>query len=374
MRIVTITFSLFTFFALAACGNQGANDEAAADAGTDVTAPSSTATDTSMDNVVADVMAQADAELNQDETADDADVDPEAAWQRDMVDFGNEAYATRRRAILKIDDAVYLDQGQTAWLVRHEDDRVHFLFTLDQPDDFVLSITYNGDTAPMTVRGNTEADALIRNAMQGSGVDLSGLGTEYDMIRYMEDHDSYEIEDGVELTAYRAQLRPNVEGLRVTVYNENNPAAAHFEGLRFYDYNPDMVIDATFIPVEPFEPEVFQTSRGWYKQFYHVGDATFSVGGQTFTMPMYGFVTDPGEVEDMSGFFTDVNAGTETYGVGRYIDVTLEAGSFPPDHVTLDFNYAYNPNCARSSYYNCPYAEFDLPVAIRAGEMIPEGH
>ena len=44
------------------------------------------------------------------------------------------------------------------------------------------------------------------------------------------------------------------------------------------------------------------------------------------------------------------------------------------DSITLDFNYVYNPNCARSSFYNCPYAEFDIPVAIRAGEMIPTGH
>lgn len=365
MRILPIALSFLLALTLAACGNGGASSEEAASAETAaVDAP--------------DAMMDIDMpEVPTDETAaeeDAVDEDPRAAWQRDMVDYGNAAYATRDRAILKIDDAVYLDEGQTAWLVRHEDDRVHFLWTLEEPDNFVLSMSYTGDTAPMIVRGQTDADALIRQAMSDMDVDLPGLGIEYDMLRYHEDHDSYVIEDGVQLTAYPAQLEPGKTGLRATVFNDNNPAAAHFEGLRFYDYNPDMVIEASFTPLDEFVPTVFQTSRGWYKEFYHVGDATFSVDGQSFTMPMYGFVTDPAEVEDVSAFFTDANAGTETYGVGRYIDVELEAGSFPPATVTLDFNYAYNPNCARSSYYNCPVAEYDIPVAIRAGEMVPEGH
>lgn len=299
---------------------------------------------------------------------------PEAAWQEDMVDDGNHAYAGRERAILKIDDAIYIEEGQTAWLVRHESSRVQFSWTLEEPEMPVLSIAYSGDTAPMVVRGTSEADDLIRGALADMEIDMPGLGLDIDMMEYHQHSDSYVIEDGVQLTAYEAQLSLGETGLRATVYNENNPAAANFEGLRFYDYNPDLVIEAAFTPLDEFEPKVFQTSRGWYKQFYHVGNAIFSVGGETLEMPMYGFVIDPGEMDGMSAFFTDAEAGHETYGVGRYIDVEMEAGEFPPQTVTLDFNYAYNPNCARSSYYNCPYAEFDIPVAIRAGEMIPLDH
>jgi len=341
----------------------------------DDTAADVALTDTAMDDTAADVMANATAALES-ETAEDAmDEDPAAAWQRDMVEYGNNAYATRDRAILKIDDAVYFEEGQTAYLVRHEDERVHFLWSLEEPDAPVLSITYTGDTAPMVVRGQTEADDLIRAAMADMDMELEGLGLEYDMLTYHDEHASYVVEDGIQVTAYEAQLAPGETGLRVTVYNENNPIAANFEGLRFYDYDPEYVIEAAFTPLDAFEPKVFQTSRGWFKQFYHVGHATFSVGGETVTMPMYGFVTDPGEVEDISAFFTDAEAGHETYGVGRYIDVEMEAGDFPPETITLDFNYAYNPNCARSDYYNCPYAEFDIPVAVRAGEMIPlEAH
>jgi|GEM_PF-193576 len=370
MRKLTILLGALLFAALGACGDQSSSATEVAEADVpEVTAPQTDAGESAMGDAVADVMSAADGELA--EAEGPTEEDSRAAWQRDMVDYGNEAYSVRQRAILKIDDAIYLDEGEMAWLVRHEDERTHFLWTMEEPETFVLSITYTGDTAPMVVRGQSEADDLIRAAMESMDVELEGLGLEYDMLTYHDEHDSYTIEDGAELTAYPAQLRPNVTGLRATVFNQNHPEAANFEGLRFYDYDPELVIEAAFEPLETFEPTVFQTSRGWYKQFHHVGDAVFSVGGEDITMPMYGFTTDPAEVDAISAFFTDAESGIETYGVGRYMDVEMEAGDFPPEMVTLDFNYAYNPNCARSDYYNCPYAEFDIPVAIRAGEMIP---
>lgn len=70
--------------------------------------------------------------------------------------------------------------------------------------------------------------------------------------------------------------------------------------------------------------------------------------------------------------FQDVTSGSETYGAGRYLDVALEE-----DGTTeLDFNLAYNPSCAYSPRYDCPYPprgnRLDIPV--RAGEMVPFEH
>ncbi len=59
---------------------------------------------------------------------------------------------------------------------------------------------------------------------------------------------------------------------------------------------------------------------------------------------------------------------TETYGGGRYIDIRTAEG---PDVSVLDFNVAYNPNCAYGSdKYNCPIPprENTLEVAVTAGE------
>jgi uncharacterized protein (DUF1684 family) len=50
---------------------------------------------------------------------------------------------------------------------------------------------------------------------------------------------------------------------------------------------------------------------------------------------------------------------------GRYLDPQ----KLPDGRYVLDFNFAYNPNCAISPYYNCPVppAENRLGAAIRAG-------
>lgn len=58
-------------------------------------------------------------------------------------------------------------------------------------------------------------------------------------------------------------------------------------------------------------------------------------------------------------------------GEGCYFDIDVKGW---PKTLTIDFNRAYNPNCARSPHYNCPVAVEKLPVALRAGEMIPPKH
>ena len=58
------------------------------------------------------------------------------------------------------------------------------------------------------------------------------------------------------------------------------------------------------------------------------------------------------------------------FSLGTLVDVE-PFGKFPPKSVTIDFNFAYNPNCARSPFYNCPFAVDNIPLAMRAGERDP---
>ena len=66
----------------------------------------------------------------------------------------------------------------------------------------------------------------------------------------------------------------------------------------------------------------------------------------------------------------DELTGKGAYGAGRYVDVA-EFGKFPPAKVTIDFNQAYNPNCARSAHFTCPLAVDAIPLAMTAGERDP---
>jgi len=48
--------------------------------------------------------------------------------------------------------------------------------------------------------------------------------------------------------------------------------------------------------------------------------------------------------------FLDNTNGIETYGGGRYIDLTIPEG----DSIQIDFNKAYNPYCVYNKKYSCP--------------------
>ena len=92
--------------------------------------------------------------------------------------------------------------------------------------------------------------------------------------------------------------------------------------------------------------------------------------GRKVTLPFYAESNKPAEISDLSAFFTDQLTGKETYGAGRYVDVN-QFGRFPPAAVTIDFNFTYNPNCARSPYFTCPVAIDSIPTAVAAGERDP---
>jgi uncharacterized protein (DUF1684 family) len=63
--------------------------------------------------------------------------------------------------------------------------------------------------------------------------------------------------------------------------------------------------------------------------------------------------------------FTDLTNGEETYGGGRFIDLSIPNS----DIITIDFNKAYNPYCAYSSTSSCPVPpkENDLDLKVLAG-------
>lgn len=142
-----------------------------------------------------------------------------------------------------------------------------------------------------------------------------------------------------------------------------------FEGLRYYEPNPALVVTV--------EPEVFeerelvhmQTSTGGEAIYQRWGRARFTTEGEEVALTLF---RDPAS----GAFFLpfqDANAGGETYGAGRYLEVMpLEDG-----RLLLDFNYAYNPYCAYNEHWSCPIppAENRVAVAIRAGERsFEDGH
>jgi uncharacterized protein (DUF1684 family) len=53
--------------------------------------------------------------------------------------------------------------------------------------------------------------------------------------------------------------------------------------------------------------------------------------------------------------FKDATSGKETYGAGRYLDLDHQRDRTPAGKWILDRNRAYNPWCAYSVNYVCPF-------------------
>ena len=112
------------------------------------------------------------------------------------------------------------------------------------------------------------------------------------------------------------------------------------------------------------------TSTGTIRRMGHVGLLEFTLDGQR--MSLGAFVPEGTQrIQELFVPFADATTGKETYSAGRYLDLHPTATGI----YTIDFNRAYNPNCAYNEGYECPYPPpaNRLKTAIRAGEKAPRG-
>lgn len=266
---------------------------------------------------------------------------PEAAWKADLAET-NKDYAVAPHAILKIQDAAYLGEGDSASLVGTRGLPGTYKWVSGRRPHAALTAGFVGGRAVITVAGKAVANPLA----------------------------DVPVDTDVDVQAFPTQVQAGVPGIRVFVYNQQNPAAKAFKGVDYFPYDRNFVVSASFAADAQIRPHIFMTSRGTSKQFYRVGEASFDLQGRRFVLPFYSDTDDPKKIASLAAFFTDELTGKGAYGAGRYVDISGFHG-FPPKSFTIDFNYAYNPNCARSAFFTCPMAFDHLRIAITAGERDP---
>jgi len=139
-----------------------------------------------------------------------------------------------------------------------------------------------------------------------------------------------------------------------------------FHALRYFAPNPKFVVRATLERRPAPEEAYLRTNRDNQAVMRYIGDLAFSLEGEALRLRLY----HAGEGVGTSVFvpFRDRTSGRESYGAGRYLTLELNAS----DDYEVDFNRAFNPYCAYTDDFECPFppAENDLHVAVRAGEMV----
>ena len=268
---------------------------------------------------------------------------PEQLWKEGHIK-DNAAYATDQHALLKINDEAYIHAGETVSLVGQPAKPESWHWVKGVQKGAALVAAFPGGHIQITKGGKPiAADLLSKGIPIAPQADVTGGPT---------------------------QMAPGETGLRLWVFNQQSKAAREFKGVDYFPYDPAYRVTARLVTDRSMAPHVFRTSRGLDKQFYHAGDAMFTLQGKKIMLPLYSDGNSPPKVTTMTSFFTDDLTGKGAYRAGRYVDVE-PFGKYPPKTVIVDFNFAYNPNCARSPYFNCPFAVDNIPLAIRAGERDP---
>lgn len=149
----------------------------------------------------------------------------------------------------------------------------------------------------------------------------------------------------------------------IRVKDPHSPTLAAFTGLDYFPPSPDYRVVADFIPYAEPKTISVPTVLGTIEPMKATGYVRFSIHGQEATLQP---VVEGDDAEEMFFIFKDGTSGTETYPAGRFLYTDMPKNG----RVVLDFNTAYNPPCAFTSFATCPLPpkENILAMKIEAGE------
>ena len=126
-----------------------------------------------------------------------------------------------------------------------------------------------------------------------------------------------------------------------------------FTALDFFPIDLKFRVEAKFIRTPNQKPFKMATTTARLPVYEKYGEIHFMLDSQQFILEVYQNhqLRETEEYKDYLFLpFTDLTNGEESYGGGRYLEMSIPAG----DSIIVDFNKAYNPYCAYNKKYSCP--------------------
>ncbi len=140
-----------------------------------------------------------------------------------------------------------------------------------------------------------------------------------------------------------------------------------FTGLSYYPPDINYRFELELIEHSEKNTLKIEDTKGNIRNFIRYGEFRFNIGETGYKLQAY-----KSDLQEERLFipFKDATTGRETYPAGRYLDMESGTDRLPDGRWMLDFNSAYNPWCAYSGDYACPFTpqENILEVEIPAGE------
>ena len=151
--------------------------------------------------------------------------------------------------------------------------------------------------------------------------------------------------------------------MQLVVYKDDKPGKRPL----FYPYTPGARQTVTLVPSTP-RPQRILAPDGTSADATEIGTVTATVAGSTATLRVMRVQLSEEESELLINF-RDGTTGKGTYPAGRFVEL-ISAGH---DRYTLDLNRAFNPNCAYSNAFPCPFpwAGNEFMGKVEAGEKYP---
>lgn len=149
---------------------------------------------------------------------------------------------------------------------------------------------------------------------------------------------------------------------------------AKFDGLKYFPLSGKYQVRAKFIKTTEKKSFLMLTSTGGTRKYIKIGTLSFKLDDKDVLLGAYVYEWAPDhpkakeEITELFIPFKDLTNGQETYSAGRYVHIRMPKDG---EDAILDFNLAYNPNCAYGNEkFACtlPPKENFLQVEIKAGE------
>jgi uncharacterized protein (DUF1684 family) len=152
--------------------------------------------------------------------------------------------------------------------------------------------------------------------------------------------------------------------LGIRVRDSVSPSRTQFKGLKYFPVRSEWHIQARFEPYVPERRIPIVNILGMQEEMVSPGAIVFERDGQTWRLDT--ILEAPGDKE-LFVMFSDATSGVKTYGAGRFMYFGLP----PAGRNDVDFNEAYNPPCAFTSFATCPLPpqQNRLALNIDAGEL-----
>ncbi|SRR5260221_9963835 len=141
----------------------------------------------------------------------------------------------------------------------------------------------------------------------------------------------------------------------------------NFKRLNYFPFDPAYRISAKLMSIENKKVIVLPTSDGLEKKYLEYAYAEFELNKEECKLLILEIIEEGAYRGTLFLAFADATSANETYGAGRYLDLKKTPGA---SSAILDFNESYNPYCAYSENYSCPFPpkENILKIAVQAGE------